>query len=170
VAGAGSQLELIDLWDFGPDSWACCSYSYHYPFGQYALTTSGEPGLAVAADRNPFLKSPAADVDPATYSQFQPDATGYGGSAERARLGNAIAHQNDGQQVLFLDSHVEFAKRAWCSLEDDNIYLMSERDDGKGSIRGNVPQPPNATPTNRKDSVLVHDPATWGRRPHVAGS
>ena len=158
VAGAGSTLELIDLWNFGPDAWACCSYSYHIPFGQFALTTSSEPGFAVAADRNPFIKSPAAD--PADYASFQPDATGYTGTAERARIGNAIAHQNDGQQVLFLDTHVEFAKRAWCSLEDDNIYLTSERTDGKGSIRGNVPVIPGCEPTNRKDSILVHDPDT----------
>ena len=170
VAGAGSTLELIDLWDFGPDSWACCSYSYHIPFGQYALTTSSEPGFAVAADRNPFIKSPAADVDPTRYSQFLPDATGYTGTAERARLGNALAHQEDGQQVLFLDTHVEFAKRSWCSLEDDNIYLTSERSDGKGSIRGNVPLIPGCVPTNRKDSILVHDPDTWGGRPKHSGS
>ena len=168
VAGAGSTLELIDLWNFGPNAWACCSYSYHIPFGQYALTTSSEPGFAVAADRNPFIKSPAAD--PANFAQFQPDATGYTSTAEKARIGNAITHQNDGQQVLFLDSHVEFAKRAWCSIEDDNIYTISERPDGKGSIRGLQPQPPNAQPKNRKDSVLVHDPDTWGGRPLPVGS
>ena len=158
VAGAGSTLELIDLWNFGPDAWACCSYSYHIPFGQYALTTSSEPGFAVAADRNPFIKSPAAD--PADYANFQPDATGYTGTADRARIGNAISHQNDGQQVLFLDTHVEFAKRPWCSIEDDNLYLTSERSDGKGSIRGNMPVIPGCVPTNRKDSILVHDPDT----------
>ena len=33
------------------------------------------------------------------------------GTSDTARQGNAINHQMDGQQVLFLDSHVEFAKR-----------------------------------------------------------
>jgi len=159
VVPAGSTLELIDLWDFGPDAGQCCSYSYHMPFGQYALTTSGEPGLAVAADRNPFLKSPAAEGVP--LSEFMPDATGYTGTAEKARKGNAITHQNDGQQVLFLDSHVEFAKRPWCSLEDDNIYLVS-RDLTKGSIIGDVPTLALG-PKNRKDSVLVHGGEKKGR-------
>ena len=162
VAGAGSMLELIDLWNFGPDAWKCCSYSYHVPFGQYFLTPSCDPGLAVAADRNPFIKSPAAD--PADYARFQPDAMGYTGTGTSARIGNAIAHQGDGQNVLFLDLHVEFAKRAWCSVEDDNIYLISERSDGKGSIRGNMPVPPNVVPVNRMDSILVHDPDTLMRR------
>ena len=169
VVGAGAPLELIDLWNFGPDAWACCSYAYHFPFGKYALTTSSEPGFAVAADRSPWIQSPAAEPDPADYTRFQPDATGYPGTADQARLGNAIAHQNDGQQVLFLDTHVEFAKRSWCSIEDDNIYLTSERGDGKGSIRGNLPAIPDCEPTNRKDSILVHDPqnitTTTIRRP-----
>ncbi len=162
IAGAGSTVELTDLWNFGPDAWKHCSYSYHMPFGQYFLTTSCDPGFAVAADRNPFIKSPAAEG--VSLSEFVPDATGYPGTAESARKGNAIAHQNDGQQVLFLDSRVEFAKRAWCSLEDDNIYLISERPGGKSAIRGTVPVPPIARPANRKDSVLVHDPDTLMRR------
>jgi hypothetical protein len=50
--------KLIDLWDFGPEPWKHCSYSYHNPYAQYALTTSSEPGMAVAADRNPWMASP----------------------------------------------------------------------------------------------------------------
>ncbi|MHC4438604.1 MAG: type II secretion system protein [Planctomycetota bacterium] len=57
--GAGNR-DLIDLWDFGQDPDTHCSYSYHMPFGLYALTTSSEPGMAVAADRNPWQDSPAA--------------------------------------------------------------------------------------------------------------
>jgi len=57
--GAGFG-ELIDFWDFGPRPSQHCSYAYHMPFGLYALTTSSEPGMAVAADRNPWMDSPAA--------------------------------------------------------------------------------------------------------------
>jgi prepilin-type N-terminal cleavage/methylation domain-containing protein len=57
--GAGSR-DLIELWDFGLEPETHCSYSYHMPFGLYALTTSSEPGMAVAADRNPLQDSPAA--------------------------------------------------------------------------------------------------------------
>jgi len=62
--GAGDR-DLIDLWDFGnyvsetDNASSHCSYSYHVPFGLYALTTSSEPGMAVAADRNPWMQSPA---------------------------------------------------------------------------------------------------------------
>jgi prepilin-type processing-associated H-X9-DG protein len=140
----------------------------------YALTTSGEPGLAVAADRNPWLKSPAAD--PAKWIDFRPDVT-YGatlGSSDTAKKGNAIAHQNDGQNVLFLDSHVEFAKRAYCAVEDDNIYTISRGTNGGADVYGVGIPPVGATcvPANRKDSVLVHDTGVTGttpvdpRRPH----
>ena len=154
VAGPGSPLELIDLWDFGPNFTEHCSYSYHHPFGTYALTTSSEPGFAVAADRNPFIKSPAGAA--VSLNEFVPDVKpAYNGNADTARKGNAIAHQGDGQQVLFLDTHIDFAKRPWCSLEDDNIYLIS-RESSKGSMIGDVPTL-GLGPKNRKDSVLVHD-------------
>jgi len=160
TAAVPTNFELIDAWDFGPmaDAYKHCSYAYHVPFGLYALTTSSEPGFAVAADRNPFIKSPAADAAP--IGNFKPDLDAYKGTTEQAKAGNAIAHQMDGQNVLFLDSHVDFEKRAYCSIEDDNIYLISSVAD-RGSPIGTVPAV-NSQPMNRKDSVLVHDPDTFG--------
>ncbi|MBN2131823.1 MAG: hypothetical protein JW741_20145, partial [Sedimentisphaerales bacterium] len=114
---------LIDFWDFGPDPWQHCSYSYHMPYGMYALTTSAEPGVAVAADRNPWIDSPSGKA--LDFSQFQPDVPPFNGTSEQARKGNVPRHRSDGQNVLFLDSHVEFAKRAYCGLDEDNIYTVS---------------------------------------------
>ncbi len=155
-----SNFELIDAWDFGPtgESYKHCSYSYHMPFGLYALTVSSEPAFAVAADRNPFLKSPAADAK--LIGGFKPDLDAFKGTADQAKEGNTISHQLDGQNVMFLDTHVAFEKRAYCSVEDDNIYLISP-DPTKGSPIGTVPVPPTVQPANRKDSVLVHDPGEF---------
>jgi len=158
--GVTSSTELIELWDFGPiaTAYKSCSYSYHVPFGSYALTVSSEPGFAVAADRNPWIKSPAGD--PATFNLFKPDLTGYtGGTTETAKAGNAVSHQSEGQNVMFLDTHVDFEKRAYCSLEDDNIYTLSTVTD-QGSALGAMPTTSSYTPLNRKDSVLIHDPDT----------
>jgi len=163
-----TNFELIDAWDFGPpgESWKHCSYTYHIPFSQYALTTSNEPGFAVAADRNPWIVSPAAAA--ANWTKWKPDVVypggGAAGNSDQAKLGNAINHQNDGQNVLFLDSHVEFAKRAYCSIEDDNIYTVSRDTTGKGDIYGTglTPTGTACVPANRKDSVLVHDPDSFG--------
>jgi prepilin-type N-terminal cleavage/methylation domain-containing protein len=154
-----ADFELIDAWDFGlpADAYKHCSYSYHLPFGMYALTTSSEPGFACAADRNPFLVSPAATAR--DISTFIPDlpAAGYSGTSEQAKQGNANAHQLDGQNVMFLDTHVTFEKRSFCSIEDDNIYLVSANQ-LKGDAKGTIPVPPTVTILSRKDSVLVQDP------------
>ncbi len=143
-------LELIDLWDFGPEPSRHCSYSYHMPYGLYALTTSSEPGMAVAADRNPWISSPAAEgKDPSFLSIFNPD-----GGRGAVNIGNAIAHQEDGQNVLFMDSHVGFEKRSFCGINDDNIYTYQ---DGRDIRRGGVPIPGASQPQNRLDSFLVND-------------
>jgi hypothetical protein len=157
MAGVPAVRELIDLWDFGPPEKAYrhCSYAYHVPFSQYGLTTSNEPGFAVAADRNPWIDSPSAQAQ--DFSRFKPDMPPHRGTSDQARWSNSTAHQQDGQNVLFLDSHVEFAKRAYCGVEDDNIYTVSDRE-AAGDPLGTPPKF-GSQPANRRDSLLVHDPA-----------
>ena len=146
--------ELIDFWDFGPTPWLHCSYSYHMPYGIYALNTSYLPGFAVAADRNPWMASPSAKAG--DFTEFQPDLAPFGGTREQARKGNTPPHNGDGQNVLFLDSHVEFALRPYCALEDDNIYTISGNKTGGDPL--GTPPTLGSQPTNRKDSLLVNDP------------
>ena len=147
------SLEFIDCWDFGLEPLKHCSYTYHLPFGLYALTTSSEPGMAVAADRNPWQDSPAATAK--TISGFNPTST----NIDQQKFGNSISHQEDGQNVLFMDSHVYFEKRAFCAINDDNIYTWWNGTD----IRlGGVPVVGSTTPQDRKDSFCVHDGAGTG--------
>jgi len=146
-------VELINAWDFGGDPKKHCSYAYHLPYGLYALTTASEPGMAVAADRNPWISTAGADFKQ-PFTNFRPDIPPHNGSTDAARFGNAITHQEDGQNVLFMDSHVEFEKRSYCGLENDNIYTLAvanqPREIGTVPIFG---QPP----LDRKDNVVVHD-------------
>ncbi|MBC8472145.1 MAG: DUF4190 domain-containing protein [Planctomycetes bacterium] len=147
---AGGDIELIDLWDFGPNSSEHCSYAYHMPYGLYALTTSSEPGMAIAADRNPWMTSPAAEgKDAALLSSYNPT-----GGKEMVNVGNAIAHQEDGQNVLFMDNHVGFMKQPFCGINDDNIYTYW---DGGDIRRGGYPMAGVCEPMDRLDSFLVHD-------------
>jgi len=166
-------FEFADVWDFGPPSEAMkhCSYTYHIPFGLYGLTTSRDPNMAVAADRSPWIKSPAAD--PSYYPNFRPDVAlpglGSPGSSRQARVGNSISHGRDGQNVLFLDGRVRFEKRAYCGFEKDNIYTVSRDVNGRGDMYGIAPTPgPVCIPTTKTDSVLVHDPDVFpaeGQKP-----
>jgi len=148
--GAGN-LEFIDCWDFGSEPLKHCSYTYHLPFSLYALTTSSEPGMAIAGDRSPWIDSPAATAK--TIAQFNPT-----GTVDQQKYGNSISHQEDGQNVLFMDSHVYFEKRAFCAINDDNIYTYW---DGGDIRRGGAPQLASV-PGDRKDSFLVHDGAGSG--------
>jgi len=141
--------ELIDLWDFGLEPLEHCSYSYHMPYGLYALTTSSEPGMAIAADRNPWIDSPASESKIDRFALYNPD-----GGKETINIGNAIQHQEDGQNVLFMDSHVGFEKRPFCAINDDNIYTFW---DGGDIRRGGLPIPTATEPGDRLDSFLVND-------------
>ncbi|MHC4117826.1 MAG: Hint domain-containing protein [Planctomycetota bacterium] len=141
-----AHLDLIDLWDFGPVPMERCSYSYHMPFSKFALTMSSEPGMAVAADRNPFIESPMAEAK--TIAGFNPD-----GGREAIKKGNAVPHDEEGQNVLFLDGHVSFEKAPYCGVKDDNIYTHW---DG-GDIRRGAQPGLGSKPVDRLDSLLVHD-------------
>ncbi|MCP4261625.1 MAG: DUF4190 domain-containing protein [Planctomycetes bacterium] len=140
-----NEKELADLWDFGPEPRKHCSYSYHMPYGLYALTSSSEPGMAVAADPSPWLMSSVASSN---IAYFDPDD-----KKKVTRIGNAITHKGDGQNVLFMDNHVSFEKNSFCGVNDDNIYTYW---DGQDIRRGAIPNL-KSQPMDRLDSMLVND-------------
>jgi len=145
-----TNLDLIDVWDFGPSPIDHCSYSYHAAYNsQFALNTGASPpGMAVAAARNPWL-DPAADAG--YRDKFLWDSP----DAELRKAGNAIAHGNDGQNVLFLDGHVAFEKWSFCGIQDDNIYTACAK---TGEIQQGIPpSSPAAKPLHREDSLLVNE-------------
>ena len=155
------DFALIDAWEFGVDPITKYSYAYHFPFGGCGLTKSRDPNLPVAADRTPWMKGPATDVVAEDWTRFQPDIPPYSGTAENARLGNAIPHKKRGQNVLFLDGRVTFERRAFCGLDGDNIYTRSSKR-GKGDPRGKRPAPSTRLkPNSERDSLLVNDPDSY---------
>jgi len=162
------NLTLTDAWDFGPgtsptQTYTFCSYSYHHPFANYALTTTHEPTMAVAADRNPWMTVAAERGDNMAFNNFLPDEdkiAGTKGSSEQARIGNTDAHQLEGQNVLFLDSHVNMEKRSYCGTEMDNIYTVASPSAAKTTsiyYTGMPFQNVTMKPISRKDSFLVNE-------------
>jgi len=162
--GAGG-IDLIDLWDFGPKPQKHCSYSYHIPYGHsssrgggggasYALTASSEPGMAVVADRNPWQDSPGASARPGSdWSAFNPD-----GPRESIRKGNALTHQEDGQNVLFTDGHVKFEKSPSCGINGDNIYTTwTNAEPASAERKKGLQFQFGRSPMHRLDSLLVTD-------------
>ncbi|MBN1360760.1 MAG: hypothetical protein JW993_09220 [Sedimentisphaerales bacterium] len=153
-ADYGASGRLVDFWDFGPEPVKHVSYGYHMPHGGHALTTSRWPGMAVAADRNPWMDSPSAKAR--DFTKFRPDMAPSGGTGRQGRTGNSFAHNAEGQNVLFLDRHVEFVRRPTCGIDDDNIYTSWDDSD---KVRGRPPTL-GSQPADPKDSLLVNDPST----------
>lgn len=157
-----TNFEDEDAWDFGPYEPTQnrypsnhCSYSYHMPYNQSFLSTaSTEPGAAVAADRNPFL-DPFTDSGNFRWNNYNVGANGIKGYQE----GNAGAHQREGQNVLFMDFHVDFEKQSFCGIDEDNIYTYWSPV-AAPIQQGMPPQCDNYDTTNpisRKDSLLGNE-------------
>ncbi len=138
------------FWDFG-DPVAQCSYAYHMPYDDgsglhYRLSSASNPALAMAADRNPW-----------NIAGILPNDTSFGPK----EVGNSAAHGREGQNVLFVDSHVEFSKTqgteiedrgSACGLNDDDIYIMGYKFDETTIAPTKLDMP-----GNREDSFLVNE-------------
>jgi len=176
-SGVPAGFELIQAWDFGGVTGTTdfpskhCSYSYHQPLPSstgttyaYALTTSGEPGMAVAADRNPWTPIPGTTIDPVAWSEFLKGFLS-GGTSDQQKRGNSLAHQGEGQNVLFLDGHVYFEKRSYCAIDDDNIYTLWLGTGSPANLikrQGTQPTAAGFKPQGRTDSLLISDSGTKG--------
>ena len=145
-----------ELWDFGPcfssreNPSNHCSYSYHMPYGQYFLTSSSNPGMAVAADRNPWIVSTTTDAK--DFNIFNPD-----GDRETVKAGNTSVHEDQGQNVLFVDGHVSFETESFCGVDGDNIYTFKDGDD----IRVGSSDVFCKQPIDKTDSLLINDFGTY---------
>lgn len=96
--------------------------------------------MAVAADRNPWIAS--SGYKPKDFAEFTPDLRPpdgihqWVGTIQEGKYGNSPVHKGDGQNVLFIDGHVDFEKRSFVGIENDDIYT---RWDGTDKMRGLVP-------------------------------
>jgi prepilin-type N-terminal cleavage/methylation domain-containing protein len=127
------NLELSDVWDFGSQPGAYCSYSYHFPFNKdkatagFPLTAVSNPVSPLCADRNPYFDRNAEvyldgfqkNTEAPTWST---DTNPQGEYADDDLTGNSAAHQRDGQNVLFNDSHVRFERFPNVGIDNDNIW------------------------------------------------
>ena len=112
--------DALEVWDFGDEPGKYCSYSYHMPYGNYAVYVSSSPGSPIAADRNPWfdknatshLSDGAVDDPTCTLDIFSDPDDQW----------NAAAHQFDVQNVLYNDIHVGQAQRCNVGIEEDNIW------------------------------------------------
>ncbi len=145
--------DVVDCWDFGnqtSQTLTHCSYSLNQPYCQFSLTTSSEPGMGIAADPNPWC----GDRDSTAFSNFQTT----GGKA-LTNLGNSINHQDEGQNVLYLDGHVNFESVSFCGINSDNIYTQATT---TNLMKGVMPTSGAMAPITRQDNMIIMDFGTAG--------
>ncbi len=177
-AGPAIAQVLTDAWDFGPYDPGNnivpalhCSYSYHSPLEMFPVTTSSNPALAVAGDRNPYIASSGnintiigndeTAVDPLEFWWDTSDR-------DHQRNGNSSGHQYEGQNVLYNDMHVDFERFAFSAMNEDNVYtywdvatLSSDPEQAKQqgiSPADNGGSPDfGAVPQHMNDSLLLNE-------------
>ncbi len=179
------QPDFPDLWDFGQVPGQYCSYSYHFPYmaksnggsiteagKQFRVSASSNSQSPVCADRNPYLDMNAESyidgIDPdESAPKWDPDYK------DTDKTGNAYAHQREGQNVMFVDSHVEFAKYPNCGISNDHIYKFWPDvgpEDWEREFGGNSTLIPGGqqeaavgwgAPVDYKDAFLVNEYQLW---------
>ena len=174
--------ELQQLWDFGGSTIGSftsrpgqfCSYAYHIPLNSAPaagdakpLSSFSESGMAVAADRNPYMDKNVDgkrdNLAPATWDDQIPPGT----YESPENIENSELHKREGQNVLFNDGRVVFAKKPNLGVDDDNIWwpwpTVAQRPTPKqkqvpsGGYYGRIEDGANIIPADLKDSVLVSE-------------
>lgn len=108
AVGGGSFVVTAGMTDFPASQYV--SYSYQHAVGDSPLSVHDEAfagvadKMAILADRNPVFEG----------GKFRPDRVGVSTSPN---------HGHTGQNVLYLDMHVEWAKDANAGVDGDNIFL-----------------------------------------------
>lgn len=139
----GGVDDVTDPWDFGGQEPSTSpywpghynSYAYQHPYYNettqlsYPLRSDSNPSCPAAADRNPYwdrnatsyLNGNACTGDP---EEDPPDCED--GYKDDDKTGNSASHQRDGQNVLFVDTHVRFERFPNVGISKDNIWKCWE--------------------------------------------
>jgi hypothetical protein len=157
--------DVTDAWDFGSGSGYTTSawpgqynsYAYHCPYDNtginpnvaYALRSDSNPSSPVCADRNPYWDKNATSYLNGSSCQgaadeVAPSCTTTTGYKDDDKTGNAAAHSRDGQNILFIDTHVKFEKFPNVGVAKDNIWKtwLSQTPPATNCDRETGQQPP----------------------------
>lgn len=135
------DFEIEDAWDFGDEKGQFgtltpgeyCSYTYHMPYWfegdlpwqddtdiSFAISPMSSSGCPLSSDRNPYMDSNAGGyLDDIKLKNPEWKDNAY---YDPDKKGNCAAHQREGQNVLFNDTHVSFEKYPNVGIDNDNIY------------------------------------------------
>jgi len=143
------------------------SYGYQMPFGSKGKPRNGmDVRMALAADKGPYFEAGKTDeargntIDAERTSMKAPEFPGLANeilklSNDRWRAYNSRNHNGEGQNVLYVDSHVEFTKKPIVGINYDNIYTSQDKNFTlEGAMKGNKPKD-RFGPLTNTDSLLI---------------
>jgi hypothetical protein len=130
AVGGESFVVQANMLDFPAPKYV--SYSYQHTLGGDRVSLN-DPQQSARADKLAVLADSTSLFDGGTYHP------------ERMGNLNSLNHGNDGQNVLYLDMHVEHAKTPNAGVDGDNIYLAGNLTNYTG----------DEMPASRTDSFLL---------------
>jgi prepilin-type processing-associated H-X9-DG protein len=170
--GAGSTARAaqpgVNRFDFR--GYGNLSYGYQLPFGPHARPSEKlDPRMAIMADKGPFFEAgtptaggvvpdkPVASLPPGMAITL-PGLTSADALMKAVpsawRPYNSRNHGGEGQNVLFMDGHVEFLKRPIVGVDNDNIYTQQGGLTREAILLGRSPQDLQG-PLTETDSIIV---------------
>ncbi len=145
------------------------SYGYQLPYARRGKPRGTmDVRMPVNADKGPFFTADAEHSGSRTTADIEsgvtelPDEGDFDDEelilrigSERWRPYNSQNHNGEGQNVLFVDSHVEFIKRPLAGVGYDNIYTYQDSWTEPMSVYRGVIPADRYGPLSNTDSVIV---------------
>lgn len=112
------------------------SYGFQNVFGRRGRPkTTMESAVAIGADKGPYLAADTGSYEHGTVGSGESgvkvpnwgtdEATILKKTNEEWKPYNSINHGGDGENVLYVDDHVDFAQKPIVGINNDNIYTAS---------------------------------------------
>ncbi len=145
------------------------SYGYQIPFGRMGRPSESlDAKMAIAADKGPFYKAgqPRSDGTVPDLPTMTPGAAlTFGGATSAVQLlqlsndkwkpYNSRNHEQEGENVLFMDGHVEYVRKPIVGVNHDNIYTVQGPNYGELDVMlGRLPAD-RLGPFTDTDAVIV---------------
>ena len=166
-----ANREVANRFDF--KGYTSLSYGYQLPYGRKAKPKEGlDARQPINADKGPFFDAGTTSTGNGTTpdarnTQAAPTVTQVGNTddailkadTDKWRPFNSRNHNQEGQNLLFIDGSVRFEKKPIVGVNSDNIYTQMTDYTFRGSLLGNFALGNNAMsgqgPRTDTDSMIV---------------
>jgi prepilin-type N-terminal cleavage/methylation domain-containing protein/prepilin-type processing-associated H-X9-DG protein len=152
-------------------SYGALSYGYQLPYGNKARPTqSRDSQMPLTADKGPYYEGVTADKNglkggsDVRSGVIKPDGKGKTLLKDLLQLSNedwtdynSRNHGGEGQNIMFVDGHVDFERRPIEGVNNDNIYtIMEDNSSIEDSVLGQIPDAGQKLgPNTQTDSFIV---------------